>query len=890
MLPLLAFAGRTWAADYVKIGGHEIANGDTHANFNNSRIDSGSASLSSDGKTLTLDNMALSTGKADGIEPNRAGLKIVLKGNNTLDLSGDCYGMDIYQNVTITGSGSLTIKTGNNRTCLLLNDGAKLTLTDIAGGVVLSNASSNSAYGIAGYGSGNHGEVEIERTQVTIRKCKDSCFGDLKSVVIKGGEGTNIQMTGNGNNPTFDNVEALTLEGMTDIWPKGFSFSDGQKTILNSSKQPAKEDIQIKYTFRVPINETYFPDRSFRNYAIEHLDPNNDRVLMQDELDNITEINVANHMVSSFEGIQYFKNLTKLDCTRTSIKVLDMSQNTKIKDLNAHSCGDVTSINLTGCDDLERIDFSWLSSMDNIDLSGMKKLKWLDCSHCLNLAKLNLQNCSALEELSVNGGFYYAKLNSIDLTGCTALKSLNCFTNNNLPALNLSGCTSLERLDCHECAILKNIIFPTSIKYVNFERCEVKSTNLKNCPNLVEVNCYGNHWTIPQDVFIDKPNLTTLNAGCNYFTNVKISNCPKITTLNFDNSSSKSIFINNAPLLTTMTNDKCDITTLYLKDCPALTDIGNCAKNNMKIVKLDNVGFTQLDSESMGMKSMDSISVLNCQKLTKLNVRFNNPELFVTANNCPILETINISQVDWKSITLKTLPGLKNLDCSHNRNRNRLALDLSECPALETLNFSQGTINNINLSTCTNLKEIIGDMNYVSSIDLSHATKLKKVNFFYNILKSISLPKCQTLEYIDVSRNQLTSLTISDCADDAKVYCYGNILRDAEVDNLMNNLPDKSEHSPAIYYLDKSSGTEDNTCTMAQLAVAAAKGWKLFYYNGQDWLPFLGSDSVPTAIDAPENPIVETDGASPLYNLQGQRVGDNYKGIVIVNGKKVRRK
>ena len=61
---LLAFAGRTWAADYVKIGGHEIANGDTHANFNNSRIDSGSASLSSDGKTLTLDNNPAQTARS----------------------------------------------------------------------------------------------------------------------------------------------------------------------------------------------------------------------------------------------------------------------------------------------------------------------------------------------------------------------------------------------------------------------------------------------------------------------------------------------------------------------------------------------------------------------------------------------------------------------------------------------------------------------------------------------------------------------------------------------------------------------------------------------------------------------------------------------------------
>ena len=41
---------------------------------------------------------------------------------------------------------------------------------------------------------------------------------------------------------------------------------------------------------------------------------------------------------------------------------------------------------------------------------------------------------------------------------------------------------------------------------------------------------------------------------------------------------------------------------------------------------------------------------------------------------------------------------------------------------------------------------------------------------------------------------------------------------------------------------------------------------------------------IPTDI-----PQIETDDESaPVYNLQGQRVGDDYKGIVIKNGKKVR--
>lgn len=50
---------------------------------------------------------------------------------------------------------------------------------------------------------------------------------------------------------------------------------------------------------------------------------------------------------------------------------------------------------------------------------------------------------------------------------------------------------------------------------------------------------------------------------------------------------------------------------------------------------------------------------------------------------------------------------------------------------------------------------------------------------------------------------------------------------------------------------------------------------------------FLWFDNDATGINAIDNGPLTIDANAPMYNLAGQRVGKNYKGVVIVNGKKV---
>lgn len=100
---------------------------------------------------------------------------------------------------------------------------------------------------------------------------------------------------------------------------------------------------------------------------------------------------------------------------------------------------------------------------------------------------------------------------------------------------------------------------------------------------------------------------------------------------------------------------------------------------------------------------------------------------------------------------------------------------------------------------------------------------------------------------------------------------------------------DKQIGNDCFYYYDnrflRSAGNSHVRCTRGYFKFSDVKedtgatGAKIFV---------IDDGSTVTRIDAIDGKPVSTDGS--VYNLSGQRVGDDYKGIVIVNGRKVLRR
>ncbi len=212
----------------------------------------------------------------------------------------------------------------------------------------------------------------------------------------------------------------------------------------------------------VEINKSNFPDPNFRKYVKDNFDTNvSDDKLDQTELDRVTEINLYQRSVSSLQGIEFFKNLTKLDCTDDKLKRLDVSRNPNLTVLEC-SFNELTKLDVSNNTNLKKLNcdgnklirlnvtknpkltelFFDGNSLTSLDVSKNKELTKLFCFEN-KLTSLDLSKNKELTELWC----YQNKLTSLDVSHNTQLTKLHC-DKNNLTSLDLSKNKELTELDC----------------------------------------------------------------------------------------------------------------------------------------------------------------------------------------------------------------------------------------------------------------------------------------------------------------------------------------------------------------------------------------------------------------------------------------------------------
>lgn len=77
----------------------------------------------------------------------------------------------------------------------------------------------------------------------------------------------------------------------------------------------------------VTIDATHFPDAAFRNYVATNCDPDGDGFLDYDELHAVTHLNLFNKDIANLQGIEYFTELTWLDCSYNRLTQLTLTEN-----------------------------------------------------------------------------------------------------------------------------------------------------------------------------------------------------------------------------------------------------------------------------------------------------------------------------------------------------------------------------------------------------------------------------------------------------------------------------------------------------------------------------------------------------------------------------------
>ena len=235
----------------------------------------------------------------------------------------------------------------------------------------------------------------------------------------------------------------------------------------------------------VEINEENFPDENFRSWVLAK-DFGKDGVLTDEEIAGIKKINLIWYNLHSIKGIEFFTELTMLDCSGNYLTEADVSKCTK---LTYFDCGQ--------------------NLITDLDVSKNTALTTLGCGPNL-LTTLDVSKNTALHELYCFGN----KLTALDVSGNTELTILN-FKQNQLTELDVSKNTELKVLACRNNLLTSlNASGHAKLESIRCEGNKLTTLNVSDCPSLYEVFCCNNQIRgEAMDAFIESLPISPRNRG-----------------------------------------------------------------------------------------------------------------------------------------------------------------------------------------------------------------------------------------------------------------------------------------------------------------------------------------------------------------------------------------
>ena len=245
-----------------------------------------------------------------------------------------------------------------------------------------------------------------------------------------------------------------------------------------------------------------------------------------------------------------------------------------------------------------------------------------------------------------------------------------------------------------------------------------------------------------------------------------------------------------------------------------------------------------------------------------------------------LTKNVNLSTLNLSNNSLSTIDLSKNkeLNTLSLRNNKLESLDVTNNVNLQSLHVNNNFLTGINIAANWMLKYLDINDNKLNTLDLSYVESLIEVNCQNNKLTEISVGD---IERLNCSNNNLTGLKFDAYSGVKFKYlnCSDNAINGANVQQFVDKLPTPSASNNAELVFKSSSDTEQNSMSQEQALTVMGKNWTLKRTNGNI---YLGEQS--TSIES-----IETDagnGNAPRYNLMGQPVDKNYRGVVIQNGKK----
>ena len=273
---------------------------------------------------------------------------------------------------------------------------------------------------------------------------------------------------------------------------------------------------QVAATGDVTIDETNFPDECFRREWVEFYDKNSDGVLSEEEASAVEKIDTSfkSKLITDLKGIEYFTEITELNCNSNNLTSLDVSKNTKLKRLY---CGatKLTSLDVSKTTELQGL-FCGSSGLTSLDVSKNVNLTALDCSYN-ELTSLDISQNTKLESLDCSNNL----LTNLDVSMLADLDKFDC-SGNQLDSLDLSKNAKLRIFDCNNTKLASlDVSKNVDLAFFYCNGNELTELNIYNNKKLINLNCsdnqlsslYVSHLTNLEKIDCSRNRLKSLDIG-----------------------------------------------------------------------------------------------------------------------------------------------------------------------------------------------------------------------------------------------------------------------------------------------------------------------------------------------------------------------------------------
>lgn len=689
----------------------------------------------------------------------------------------------------------------------------------------------------------------------------------------------------------------------------------------------------------ITIDEEHFPDENFRNYLLNYTGYGSDGFLTQDELSKMDQLKLYDRSIKDLTGIEYFKELTYLDCAKNKLTSLSLANHPKLQELY---CNDnlLTSLDLSNCSELKEVS-CFNNKIKQLNVSGCHFLTSLQCWDN-EIYLLNLQDCEQLKLLGCNNN----QLTALNVTNNMQIESLWC-SNNQLVELDVSNHTQLSDMVCANNQLRSLIVSNTSLKQLDCYNNQLTSLDVSSVGTLQFLLCNNNQLsTIDFSKNIDLSfvrcyNNLIKNEGMDLLiaSLLPTNNYKELELVDVDSESEGNVCTKSQVseinqkgwvaldrnrnvyegseygIAIDETNFPDEKFREYLleqdygqdgllteEEISGITSLG---VGGLRIKNLQGLEFfTELRSLSCEGNRLSSLDVSKNTKLTDIYCADNYLTALDVSNNVALtslqcwnnqIETLNVSNCKdmillhcqenaLTSLDLSGLTSLTNLQCEQNK---LTSLDLSNNAAIEYMFCHSNKLTSLNLQGCTKLLSIYCQENELASLSVAGCDKLWELDCYDNQLTTLDLSGCTLMMNLLCYNNQFTTLDVADCKELENLSCYGNKIKEEAMDALISSLPynDTKAEFPFVVF-DETNSDEGNVCTKAQVAAAKERGWTPYYMAKWKSLPVPYEGSEPSAISP-----VRNDGArnSAYFQLDG-KTGYGYptkKGVYIIGRKKV---